>query len=172
MTITHKDLVRALAKPGLAIMASMTSTKMHLLHMAVGVSGEVAEFMQAARNLDRENALEELGDTEFYMEGIYDTLELPRQMCADMQVYDPISFSAAAGDLLDVVKKITIYNKAPDAGTLQRAMDTMERELCAARSFFDITREECISHNIAKLTKRYSEGRYSDAAAQRRADKE
>jgi hypothetical protein len=34
-----------------------------------------------------------------------------------------------------------------------------------------ITRDEVLAHNIAKLSKRYSSGSYSDKHAQERADK-
>ena len=172
MNITHTQLVKALAKPGSAIIESITRGKMHLLHMAVGVVGEVAEYVNAARNHDRANAVEELGDAEFYMEGIYSHIGCERQLSEGLAVYDQDMLVIAAGDLLDQIKRVAVYNKFVDYDSLQKALNTMERELAGARSFFDITRQECIDHNIAKLSKRYSEGTYSDKAAQQRADKE
>lgn len=103
MFTEHAKLVAALAKP-------------HLIHMAVGVSGEAGELLNAIKKrviyrkpLDRQNVIEELGDIEFYLEGLRQSLE--------------------------------------------------------------ISREETIEQNMVKLQKRFSGAKYSDAAAQARADK-
>ena len=115
-TITHPELVAALKKPGDQIIKELTPGGADLLHMAVGVSGEAGELLDAVKKktiynkpLDIENVIEELGDLEFYMEGI-------RQI------------------------------------------------LC-------ITREQCLEHNIAKLSKRYAAGKFSNEQAAARADK-
>lgn len=73
----HQDLVRALAKPGNDILSGLTAGRCHILHMAVGIAGEAGELLDAIKKhviygkpLDLENVLEELGDLEFYMEGL------------------------------------------------------------------------------------------------------
>lgn len=116
MLTEHAKLVAVLAKPGQVIADEMTGFDAHMIHMAVGVSGEAGELLDAIKKrviyrkpLDRENVIEELGDLEFYLEGLRQSLE--------------------------------------------------------------ITREETIEHNLVKLQKRYSGAKYSDAAAQARADK-
>lgn len=60
-------------KRGEEILKSLTPEKCELLHMAIGLAGEVGELLDAVkrhvfydRPLDRENAIEELGDIEFY----------------------------------------------------------------------------------------------------------
>lgn len=113
----YGNMVRALCKPGSIIAASLTSKDAHNLHMAVGVSGEAGELLDAIKKaviyrkpLDRANVIEELGDLEFYMEGL--------------------------------------------------------------RQNLGITREETIAANQHKLAVRYKELRYSDSAAQMRADKQ
>lgn len=113
----HWDLVLALAKPGGAIIDDLSPWSAHLLHMAVGASGEAGELLDAikkvaiyARPVDRANVVEELGDLEFYLRGLREAL--------------------------------------------------------------GISREETLAANIAKLSVRYAEGRYSNSAAQARADKE
>lgn len=114
--IKHNEMVKALAKSGQLIIDELTPEKAHQLHMAVGISGEAGELIDAVKKsaiynkpLDRENVIEELGDIEFYMEGL--------------------------------------------------------------RQSLNITREETIYANIAKLGKRYAGGKYSNDAAQQRADK-
>jgi NTP pyrophosphatase (non-canonical NTP hydrolase) len=83
---THPELVAALAKPGVDICNSLTPLDAHLLHMVVGISGEAGELLDAikkttiyGKSLDRENVIEELGDLEFYMEGLRASLQITRE---------------------------------------------------------------------------------------------
>jgi NTP pyrophosphatase (non-canonical NTP hydrolase) len=119
--INYSDMVKDLAKPGADIVTSLTPEMAHVLHMAIGISGEAGELLDAVKKaaiyckpIDRENVIEELGDLEFYMEGL--------------------------------------------------------------RQGFGITREEVLTTNIYKLAlgpkARYKGGKYSDKAAQDRADKQ
>ncbi len=85
MTITHAQLVSALKKPGQDIINDLTPEKADLLHMAIGVSGEGGELLDAvkkhaiyAKVIDLENVIEELGDLEFYMEGVRQILGITR----------------------------------------------------------------------------------------------
>lgn len=80
------EMVEALAKPGVDIVRSMSPTRAHVLHMAVGVSGEAGELLDAIKKhviydktIDRENVVEELGDLEFYMEGLRRGLGITRE---------------------------------------------------------------------------------------------
>jgi NTP pyrophosphatase (non-canonical NTP hydrolase) len=112
----HQEMVQVLKKDGQDIINELTPELAHLLHMAVGVSGEAGELLDAIKkitiyrkDIDKENIIEELGDIEFFLEGI--------------------------------------------------------------RKVFNITREATLQHNINKLAKRYKEKKFSNAAAQQRADK-
>jgi NTP pyrophosphatase (non-canonical NTP hydrolase) len=113
---THPNLVAALVKPGEKIVSELTGSDANLLHMVIGISGEAGELLDAIKKaviyrkeLDRVNVIEELGDIEFYLEGL--------------------------------------------------------------RQELGVSREECLAANVAKLQKRYGD-KYSDSAAQIRADKE
>lgn len=82
----YPDMVKALAKPGADIIASLTPEKAHMLHMAVGISGESGELLDAIKKaviynkvLDIDNVIEELGDLEFYMEGLRQRLGITRR---------------------------------------------------------------------------------------------
>ncbi|MNZ71593.1 MazG nucleotide pyrophosphohydrolase domain protein [compost metagenome] len=93
MAIQFEDMVRTLAKPGVEILFSMTPEKCHHLHMAVGVAGEAGELLDAVKKyvvynkpLDRENVIEELGDLEFYMEGLREKLGITRQETLDATI--------------------------------------------------------------------------------------
>lgn len=86
--ITHPELVAKLAKPGKQIVQDLSADDAHLLHMAVGICGEAGELLDAIKKkviyrkeLDVENVIEELGDLEFYMEGMRQKLGISRELC-------------------------------------------------------------------------------------------
>jgi len=93
MNVTHPELVAALAKPGADIVATLTAEDAHSLHMAVGIAGEAGELLDAVKKaaiyrkpIDRENVVEELGDLEFYMEGLRQGLGITRQEVLDHNI--------------------------------------------------------------------------------------
>lgn len=84
--IVFSEMVASLAKPGADIIASLTPEKADLLHMAVGVSGESGELLDAVKkyvvynkDLDRENVKEELGDIYFYLDRIHQVTGISRE---------------------------------------------------------------------------------------------
>lgn len=86
MSDPFKDMVQRLAKPGVMICNSLTPFNAHMWHMATGISGEAGELLDAIKKvaiynkpIDRQNVIEELGDLEFYMEGIRQALSIPRE---------------------------------------------------------------------------------------------
>lgn len=83
---TYPRMVKNLVKSGDSILASLTPEKCHLDHMAQGVAYEAGELGDAIKKhimyskpLDRENVIEELGDMEFYMEGLRQGLNITRE---------------------------------------------------------------------------------------------
>lgn len=93
MNVTHPELVAALAKPGADIVATLTAEDAHSLHMAVGIAGEAGKLLDAVRKaaiyrkpIDRDNVVEELGDLEFYMEGLRQGLGIARQEALDHNI--------------------------------------------------------------------------------------
>lgn len=176
MTIKHNEMVAALVKPGQAIIDSLTPEKMHRLHMAVGIAGEGGELLAAIMANDMENVVEEMGDLEFYTEGLRQSYGLERSepsLNASMIGHRVLAQGVAVVccDLLDVVKKEVVYNKPSDLAAVRDCLATFEAKLAALRDILRITREETIDANIAKLGVRYKGFQYSDTAAQVRADK-
>lgn len=115
--IVFSDMVAKLVKDGAQIKRELTPEQADMLHMAVGVSGEAGELLDAVKrytiyqkDLDLENVIEELGDLEFFMERI--------------------------------------------------------------RQLTGVTRDQTLIANIQKLGKRYHDGAYSNEQAQVRADKQ
>lgn len=79
-------MVVALVKNPRDILETIKPKQMNLLHMGVGVAGEGGELLDAVKKyaiynkpLDLENVIEELGDLEFYMEGIRLELGITRE---------------------------------------------------------------------------------------------
>ena len=77
------EMTLALAKDGQDIINDLTPEKADLLHMAVGVSGEAGELLDAIKKhviyqkpLDVENVKEELGDLLFYMSNLMQSVGL------------------------------------------------------------------------------------------------
>lgn len=108
-------MVRTLAKPGGNDHRGDDSGDAHLLHMAVEISGESVELLDAVKKrvvyrkeLDRQNVIEELGDLEFYMEGVRQELGVTREECLLankaklLKRYENLKYSdAAARDRAD-----------------------------------------------------------------------
>jgi len=82
----YNEMVKVLAKDGEEIRSDLTATDAHIIHMIMGVAGEVGELLDAIKKavmyrkrMDRANVVEELGDIEFYLEGLRQGLEIDRQ---------------------------------------------------------------------------------------------
>lgn len=110
-------MVAKLRKPGKDILLSMTAQNMDLTHMAIGVSGE-------------------------------------------------------AGELLDAIKKVTMYNKEVDRENVIEELGDIEFYMAGLRQCLGITRVETLVANVNKLSVRYKDFKYSDKQAQDRADKQ
>ena len=124
-TIEHSEMVRVLVKPGEDILRDLTPEKAHILHMAVGVAGEAGELLDAVKKhtvyckaIDVENVIEELGDLEFYMEGVRQALGLTREQTLEANVaklskrYEGLKYSnQAAIDRADKVSELVEKHK-------------------------------------------------------------
>jgi NTP pyrophosphatase (non-canonical NTP hydrolase) len=82
---THREMVDRLKKPGDRLLAQLTPQKVDAWHMASCIPAEGGELFDAVKRwviygkpLDKENVIEELGDLEFYMEGIRQNLGISR----------------------------------------------------------------------------------------------
>ncbi len=80
----HARLVERTCKLGEDI--KLTPHQAHLVHMALGIAGEAGELVDAikktaiyGKTLDEENVVEELGDIEWYMEGLRKALDITRE---------------------------------------------------------------------------------------------
>lgn len=84
-----------------------------------------------------------------------------------------VGVSGEAGELLDCIKRHSIYGKPIDLENLKEELGDIEFYLEGLRQQYGISREETMTHNKHKLLgKRYASGKYSDQQAIDRADKE
>ena len=167
----HANMVAALIKPGQDILDTLNPWKARMIHAAMGIAGEVGELLTA---YDAENFLEEAGDTLFFCRELRDQAELRRGVAAAGDIHLPYQ----AGEIVDVVKRLTIYNK-PYSDELKRrlakAVDAVEVWIELHLELRSSSRAQALEHNLHKLLKgpaaRYASGSYSDAQASARADK-
>lgn len=103
MFVDHAHMVTKLIKPADHVIADLDAEKANLIHMIMGISGEAGELLDAVKKhviynkpLDINNVLEELGDLEFYLEGLRQALGLTRQETLDANIKKlSVRYSAA-----------------------------------------------------------------------------
>lgn len=93
-----------------------------------------------------------------------------RNKGVDGYMHAAVGISGEAGELLDAVKKVWVYEKPIDIVNIVEELGDLEFYMQALRSLLGVTREEVIQANVEKLNRRYPGG-YTDAAAIARADK-
>jgi NTP pyrophosphatase (non-canonical NTP hydrolase) len=104
--MTHQELVSKLVKDGDTIVSELTGKDAHLWHMATGVAGEGGELLDAVKKaviyrkpLDRKNVVEEIGDLEFFLEGMRQALDITREECLQENIkklslrYEKLTYS-------------------------------------------------------------------------------
>jgi hypothetical protein len=178
--LTYNGFVLLKAKQGEAIIADLTPEKAHLLHMAVGVMGEVCELID---HKTEENFLEECGDIEFFLQGMttgnnnigwheyYRGVLIHSLFEPSMPLSDVCGeMLLAAGRMLDLVKKFTIYDKPPAYADITQEWNNIHNCLDWIYILKDTTREKILAANVDKLNKRYVKG-FSNEEAQQRNDK-
>lgn len=81
----HASMTAKLSVSGESVLQRLSDFQVELLHMAVGISGEAGELLDAIKKhiyydkpLDYVNVVEELGDLEFYMQGLRSRLGITR----------------------------------------------------------------------------------------------
>ena len=123
----YPDFVTRLCKPGRDILAELTPHDAHALHMAIGVSGEAGELLDAVKKsaiyrkpLDIKNVIEEAGDILFYLTGLLDSIGVTLEECVEKNIdklslrYQSLSFSnAQAIARADKNQMVRTYNDKP-----------------------------------------------------------
>lgn len=83
-----------------------------------------------------------------------------------------IGVGGEVGELMDCIKRHTIYGKPLDRTNAIEELGDIEFYLAGLRQMLGIERQETLQQNAVKLWNRYPTGSYSDQQAQERADKQ
>lgn len=86
LALAFASMVATVAKRGAEILETLTPLKVHQWHMASCIPGEAGELFDAVKKhviynkeIDRAAVIEELGDLEFYMEGLRTSMGITRE---------------------------------------------------------------------------------------------
>lgn len=193
MDVTHPQLVAALVKPPQNIIESLSIYTADLWHGATGVAGECGELLEGLMLVanqtvsvpeGRKNVLEESGDIYFYTEQLvqrtgieidWDSIHLfarNQHLGPDAMLEYGALCAVFGSQVLDTVKKAAVYNKELDVKLLTTQLHQMLRYVVTIGYMFGVEHSEALRENIAKLKVRYDGLKYTDKAAQLRADKE
>jgi hypothetical protein len=186
--ITHSELVKTLVKNPADIAKGLSPDHIDLWHGATGVAGEGGELLEAVLLYNthqipleelRVRAVEELGDLEFYLEQIRQRLHWTREpidannapISPDMLLRHTAEVAIQGCNILDDIKKVSIYGKQLDTSQLIIHMAAIDYAMDAVRLSLGISRRWTLDANIEKLSERYAGLKYSDKAATERPDK-
>jgi NTP pyrophosphatase (non-canonical NTP hydrolase) len=131
LTTPYEQFVQSIIKPGHDILVQLTPLQASILHMAVGVSGEAGELLDAIKKhavyqkqLDFDNVREEVGDILFYLTGLLNELGLTINECMEANVeklskrYPEKRYTneaaIARADKLDVVEEPVVLKDDDD----------------------------------------------------------
>lgn len=146
----HAQLVRDLKKCPHDIYGSISVTDLDLIHMIMGISGEAGELLDAVKKatiyrkpIDISNIVEELGDLEFYLEGLRQILGLSRQDILDKNItklrirYGQKYSDKAAHDRVDKLScdnlpevSLSDISMATDDMLTERSVEELQAEGC------------------------------------------
>jgi len=79
--------------------------------------------------------------------------------------------SGEAGELLDAIKRGAVYGMPLDVDNVIEELGDLEFFVRGIRDALGLTRESILAANIAKLSKRYPAGKYTNEHANKRLDK-
>lgn len=177
--VPYDHMVRTLQKP-------LGSQELDFLHAAVGMSTEVAELVGSDST---KNLKEELGDYEFYTQGVVNNMNLvivnlPEDillLAAKTGCLSNVSWQQhvnnlimLTGDVLDLAKKAWVYEKPIDEKQLTAIIVAVYFNLGRIYEFIGVTTDEIVMGNREKLIGpkgRFKDMVYSNEAANARADK-
>lgn len=175
----YYHFVDYLCKDGDEIIESLTPNRAHLLHMVLGLVGEVNEVREVLTTNHRmlrhheymERLTDELGDVLFYTVGCANITGVG---CTDTLVTELTgSVSELATNVsafAEYTKKLVMYSREWDEQQLQRHILNVYACIEAVGKRNGITTTEMITVNKRKLSTRYAGG-YSDGKANNKLDK-
>lgn len=177
------------------------SENLDVEHAVMGIMTEATELLGGVVNLEKSlsnnsnednienlsNIVEELGDLHFYIQALLKGDNFQRLEERDLYLLwdmvpaggNVISISKSlvsdvvceSGDMLDIVKKHTMYGKDLDVKKLQFHGQVVRNAVKLISVNMRIATEIVIKQNMFKLSERYPAGIYKDSDAIERKDK-
>jgi NTP pyrophosphatase (non-canonical NTP hydrolase) len=89
----------------------------------------------------------------------------------DQLIHAALGVAGEAGELVDAIKKHTIYGKPLDRANVVEELGDLRFYIQAVQNILGISEYEILQENFNKLSKRYESLSYSNEAAIARADK-
>jgi len=87
-------------------------------------------------------------------------------------IHYSVGVGSESGELLDIVKKATIYGKKPDVAHIKEELGDLSWYMNEIMKMYNLTWEEVFAANVAKLRERYKGGFTEKKALNRNLDKE
>lgn len=89
----YEDIVQNLIKSSDEILKTLTPDQLHLLHVCVGLSGEVGELLDLIKKMvvyskfvSRDDLINEMGDVEFYLQALRTHTNISREQAINANV--------------------------------------------------------------------------------------
>lgn len=137
-------------------------------HATIGVAGEVCEVLSQLHdqgvtgdNIDSVHMMEELGDLEFYLAVLHDSLGiLPEETHCfySSPAHSMLNVTEIVGDMLDLLKRGRYYGNAQSKDSWVSVLLCLRQWMKFLYDTFEITRENAIAANVRKLRARYPDG--------------
>lgn len=133
-TTPYQQFVNSIVKPGDEIVRQLTPHQAHLLHMAVGVSGEAGELLDAIKKhcmyqkqINIDNVIEETGDILFYLTGLLNDLNITIDQCIQANM-DKLSKRYPAGSYSNdaAIARADKSNEPKEAPSIKNIEDDFE----------------------------------------------
>lgn len=153
---------RALLEAGGITLDAVSASCMR--HVVTGV-GDIARRALAG---DRPMAAPRKPTEEAFAKFV-NSLFVKRRSGADGYMHAAIGLAGESGELLDLFKKHWVYGKDIDVNKVLEEMGDVLHYFTMLCILMDVSWQDVMDNNVAKLLKRYPQG-YTDAAAIARAD--
>lgn len=102
--------------------------------------------------------------------GFVNTLVKPLPYAEDLN-HMAMGVAGEAGELVDAIKRITVYEKEPDLENIREELGDLLFYMQRLAFVFELPLKEILQSNVEKLEKRYHQKKFSVEQANERADK-
>ena len=166
MTPTHPEMVSALAKPGKEILDSMTLGNFNLLREVTEEAIAVGTLLDTVK---KQVIYNKVGGFKHFPSRIIPGVPLTAEQCDLLHM--ALGIFGEAAEVLESVHNYIFKEEPLDEINLIEESGDIEFYHEGLRQSLNISRDEVLAQNIAKLSVRYEGFQYSDQATQTRADK-